>query len=201
MQFKAKDKVRVKKNLIPYNVYFMEDGVRFKTFFETMQVYEGRDCEILKATKEYYLLSCDKGWHLWTDAMLEKPGNPEYELRITRDELKIYKNKNLMLCKNHKPFECDTFEDFISGCAALLKEESDDKKCFTGKAVCLLVYDDNLNLTPGKVYEFDRDTLLKDDLGKGMYTDLVYIQDDTFLKGKVMFVELNTYIKYLEDNR
>lgn len=201
MQFKATDKVRVKKNLIPYNVYFMDDGVRFKTFFETMQVYEGRDCEILKATKEYYLLSCDKGWHLWTDAMLEKRDKPEYELRITGDELKIYKNKNLMLCKNHKPFVYDALEDFVSGCAELLNAETNDKKYFTGKAVCLLLQDDTLNLTPGKVYEFDHDILLADDLGKRMCTDLVYIQDGTFLSGKAMFVELNTYIKYLEDKK
>lgn len=200
MQFKTKDKVRVKKNLIPYNIYFMDDGVRFKTFFETMQVYEGRDCEILKATKEYYLLSCDKGWHLWTDAMLEKLEKPEYELRITSDELKIYKNKNLMFCKNHSTFVCDTPEDFISDCTKLLKDGPGDKKYFTGKAVCLLIQDNSLNLTPGKVYEFDHN-ILHDDLGKEMHTDLVYIQDDTFLKGKAMFVELNTYIKYLENKR
>lgn len=200
MKFKVGDIVKVRNDLQPYKVYFMEDNKSsFKTFYETMQPYCGRETEVIKIDHGAYLLACDKGYHLWSDGMLREYTNPNYQIMITNDEIKIYKNYEAVYYCSHKNFDCKTATEFIIKAADTLKEMTTQKVPFSGKVICLAVFDSDFKLTPGKVYEIKNGELISDDLGYILWHDnLVYSLNDITV---ALFVELEEYIKYLDSQK
>lgn len=78
MKYKAGDKVRVRKGLIPDERY--DDAF----FIDEMKVYEGQVCNIKEVRSNHYLLEENK-WH-WTDGMLEDVQEPVDNLLKQKDE-------------------------------------------------------------------------------------------------------------------
>lgn len=199
MKFKVGDIVKIRKDLLMYKVYYMEDGKSFKIFYETMAPYCGRETEIIKIDHGAYLLACDRGYHLWSDGMLKECKVPSYKVVITEDEIEIYKNSRYVYCQNHEHFGVETLHCFLDAATNLLKELSKKEVPFNGKVICLAVFDTSLKLTPGKVYDIKNGILLHDDLGHQVYDgNLLYSLND--ITG-ALFVELEEYIKYLESKK
>lgn len=199
MKFKVGDTVKIRKDLQVYKTYLMDSRLSFKTFYETMQPYCGRETQIIRIEKGAYLLACDMGYHLWSDGMLQKCDPLNYKVMITNDEVKIYRDDELVYCQNHENFKCETIHCFLMSASNLLKEMARQKIPFNGKVICLAVFDAALKLTPGKVYEIREGVLMHDDIGHQIYNgNLIYSLND--ITG-ALFVELEEYIKYLDSQK
>ena len=144
MKYKVGDKVRVRKDLVPDNVY---GGV---CYVDAMDELKDKEAIITKVGNIAYQINDSGFW--WTEEMLEpvnertlleyaleKLGITEEELKneMNRDKEDVEKAKEMVRLNHEMTAYCDSFKWECQGCK--VKEFKDKYRRF-GRMICSDVY-------------------------------------------------------------
>lgn len=90
-KFKIGDKVKIRKNLLPGEIYCSQN-VSIK-FTKEMDKYKGKRCKVISAGKSGYLLNIDHKENLWSPDMLEQEILDEVEKKYLSMVIRPFKKQ------------------------------------------------------------------------------------------------------------
>ena len=148
MKYKVGDKVRVRDDLICYELYKMHDSETYDSVNTEMQEFKGKEVTIL-ADNSFgkYLIKEDNGeWH-WTDEMFSGLVASLPKVVITTDgkttTAKMYEGKKLLKTADSKCSTGDTFDFAIGAKLALESVTEKEPKFKIGQFVRVINNDMN----------------------------------------------------------